>query len=60
MPEWTILVLTAYWFTSLFGQSIIPGIPHTGGFIYMLAAGIVVLIIVKFLSAGMVSTLLFF
>jgi hypothetical protein len=38
------------WLLSFFGQSIAPGIPHTGGFIYMLSLVIVVLIMVKFLS----------
>ena len=50
MLELIILVLTVYWLLSYFGQSIFPGIPHTGGFIYMLSVTIVVLIIVKFLS----------
>jgi len=45
-----ILVLTTQWLLSLSGQSIVPGIPHTGGFIYMLSFVIVVLIITKFLS----------
>jgi hypothetical protein len=45
-----ILTLTVLWLLSLFGQSILPGIPHTGGFIYMLALAIVVLIMTKFLS----------
>jgi hypothetical protein len=45
-----ILVLTVHWLLSFFGQSIVPGIPHTGGFIDMLSIMIVVLIIVKFLS----------
>jgi len=44
-----ILALTAYWLLSFFGQSIVPCIPHTGGFIYMLAVVIVLLIIIKFL-----------
>lgn len=48
--ELIILVLTVQWLLSFFGQSIFPGIPHTGGFIYMLSALIVVLIIMKFLS----------
>jgi hypothetical protein len=60
LAELMILVLSAYWLLSFFGQSIIPGLSHTGGFIYVLAVGIVVLIIVKFLSAGMASTPLFF
>lgn len=45
-----ILVLTAYWFLSFFGQSMIPNITHTGGFIDMLSIAIVVLIIIRFLS----------
>jgi uncharacterized protein involved in cysteine biosynthesis len=45
-----ILVLTVYWLLSFFGQSIVRGIPHSGGFIDMLSVIIVVLIIVKFLS----------
>jgi len=48
--ELIILVLTAQWLLSFFGQSIVPGIPHTGGFIYMLSVVIVVLITMKFLS----------
>ena len=45
-----ILALTMLWLLSLFGQSILPGIPHTGGFIDMLSPAIVVLIMTKFLS----------
>jgi hypothetical protein len=45
-----ILVLTVYWLLSFFGKSIVPGIPPTAGFIDMLAALIVALIIMKFLS----------
>jgi hypothetical protein len=37
-----------YWLLSFFGQSIVPGIPHTGGFIDMLSVVIVVLIIIRF------------
>ena len=48
--ELIILALTVYWLLSFFGQSIVPCIPHTGGFIYMLAVVIVLLIIIKFLS----------
>jgi hypothetical protein len=48
--ELIILVLTIYWLLSFFGQSIIPGLPHTAGFIDMLSGVIVVLIIMKFLS----------
>jgi hypothetical protein len=47
--ELIILVLTIYWLLSFFGQSIIPGLRHTGGFIDMLSVIIVVLIIMKFL-----------
>ena len=47
-----ILILTIYWLLSFFGQSIVPGMPHTGGFIDMLAVVIVLLIIIKFLSQG--------
>lgn len=49
MLELIILVLTVYWLLSFFGQSIVPGMPHTGGFIDMLSVIIVVLIIMKFL-----------
>lgn len=49
MLELIILVLAAYWLLSFFGQSIVPGWSHTGGFIYVLAVGIIVLIIVNFL-----------
>jgi hypothetical protein len=45
-----ILVLTVYWLLSFFGKSIVPGIPPTAGFIDMLSAVIVALIIMKFLS----------
>jgi len=48
--ELIILVLTVQWLLSFFGQSIVPGILHTGGFIYMLSVLIVVLMIVRFLS----------
>lgn len=44
-----ILLLTMQWLLSLFGQSILPGVPHTGSFIYMLSVLIVVLIIVQFM-----------
>jgi hypothetical protein len=44
-----ILLLTMQWLLSLFGQSIFPGVPHTGSFIYILSALIVALIMVKFL-----------
>jgi hypothetical protein len=43
-----ILVLTIYWLLSFFGQSIVPGIPHTEGFIDVLSGLIVVLIIIRF------------
>jgi hypothetical protein len=45
-----ILLLTTQLALSYFGQSVFPGISHTGGFIYLLSALIVVLIIIKFLS----------
>ena len=45
-----ILLLTAQLLLSFFGQTVFPGVPHTGGFIYMLSVLIVVLIIMKFLS----------
>jgi hypothetical protein len=48
--ELIILVLTVYWLLSFFGQSIVPGIPRTAGFIDMLSVIIVVMIMVKFLS----------
>jgi len=48
--ELIILVLTAQWLLSFFGQSFFPGISHTGGFIYMLSVVIVALITMKFLS----------
>jgi hypothetical protein len=44
-----ILLLTTQLLLSFFGQSIFPGVPHTGGFIYMLSALIVVLIIARFM-----------
>jgi hypothetical protein len=47
---WIILLLTVYWLFSFFGKSIVPGIPPTPGFIDMLSAVIVALIIMKFLS----------
>jgi hypothetical protein len=46
----TILVLTALWLLSFFGQSIFTSLPLTDGFINMLAVVIVILIIVQFLS----------
>ena len=48
--ELIILVLTIYWVLSFFGQSIVHGIPHMGGFIDMLSVVIVALIIIRFLS----------
>jgi hypothetical protein len=45
-----ILVLTVYWLLSFFGISIVPGILPTPGFIDLLSAVIVALIIMKFLS----------
>jgi len=48
--ELIILVLTIYWLRSFFGQSIVPGIRHTEGFIDMLSVVIVILIIMKFLA----------
>jgi hypothetical protein len=44
-----ILALAFYLTLSFFGQSAFPGIPHSGGFIYMLSVIIVVLIIIKFI-----------
>lgn len=48
--ELIILALTVQWLLSFFGQSIFPGFSHTGGFIYMLSALIVVLIIINSLT----------
>jgi len=45
-----ILALVIYWVLSFFGQSIIPGVPHTTLFVDLLAVIIILLIIVKFLS----------
>lgn len=50
MLELTILVVTAYWLLSFFGRSVMPSLPHSGGFIYLLAVFIVILISLKFLS----------
>jgi hypothetical protein len=47
MLELIILMLTAQWLLSFFGQSAFPGVPHTGGFMYMLSFAIVSLIILK-------------
>jgi len=52
MLEFIILLLTMQWLLSFFGQSIFPGVPHTGSFIYILSVLIVVLIITKFLTYG--------
>jgi len=48
--ELLILALTAQLLFSFFGQTIFPGVPHTGSFIYLLSVLIVVLIIMKFVS----------
>ena len=45
-----ILVLTVYWLLSFFGQSIVPGVRHTGAFIDMLSVVIVALILLRFVS----------
>lgn len=45
-----IMALTIYWLLSFFGQSTVPGIPHTAGFIDALSVLIVVLIIIRFLA----------
>jgi hypothetical protein len=45
-----ILVLTVQWALSFFGRSIVPGIPHTGGFIYMLSFVIITLILIRVVS----------
>lgn len=50
MFELIILALTMYWLLGFFGQSILPGILHTGGFIYILSVLIVVMIMIKFMS----------
>jgi hypothetical protein len=52
MLELIILLLTMQWLLSLFGQSTFPSVPHTGSFIYVLSALIVILIITKFLAYG--------
>jgi hypothetical protein len=52
MLELIILALTMHWLLSFFGQSVFPGVPHSGSFIYMLSVLIVVLIITKFLTYG--------
>jgi hypothetical protein len=49
MPESIILLLTGQWLLSFFGQSIFPGVPHSGIFIYLLSVLIVFLIIIIFL-----------
>lgn len=48
--ELIILLLTVHWLLSFFSQSIFPGIPHSGSFIYMLSVLIVLLIIMKVLT----------
>ena len=48
--ELIIVVLTVHWLLSFFGQSTLPGIPHTPVFIDMLSFVIVLLIIIRFLS----------
>ncbi len=53
MLEFIILMLTAQLLLSFFGQSIFPGVPHTGSFIYILSVLIVVLIMMKFLMLSM-------
>ena len=61
--ELIILALTVQWLLGFFGQSLIPAVLSTGGFIYMLAVVIVVLILMKFLSfdaLGMAPMPLFF
>jgi hypothetical protein len=50
LMELIILGLTVHWLLSFFGQSTVPRILHTSGFIDMLSIVIVVLIIIKFLS----------
>ena len=44
-----ILLLIGQWLLSFFGQRIAPGIPHSGGFIYLLSLVIVILIAMSFL-----------
>ena len=48
MLELIILALAMYWVLSFFGQSILPGVPHTARFVDLLAVVIVVLTLVKF------------
>jgi hydrogenase-4 membrane subunit HyfE len=45
-----ILALTALWLFSFFGQTRFPNILHSGVFIDTLAAAIIVLIMMQFLS----------
>ncbi|MBI5353840.1 MAG: hypothetical protein HZB50_14450 [Chloroflexi bacterium] len=49
MLQLIILALTMQWLFSFFGQSILPGVPHSGGFIYILSIAIVLLIIMNFM-----------
>ena len=48
--ELIILVLAVQWLLSFFGQSTIPHILHSAGFIDILSVVIILLIIVQFLS----------
>ena len=48
--EFLIIILTAQWLLGFSGMSLIPGIAHTGGSLYVLSVLIVVLIMMKFLS----------
>jgi len=45
--ELIIMGLVTQSLLSFFGQSLLPGLPHSGAFIYLLSALIVVLIIMK-------------
>jgi hypothetical protein len=49
MFELVILLLIMQLLFSLFGQSVFPHIPHSGGFIYFLSLVIFSLIAAKFL-----------
>jgi hypothetical protein len=49
LMELIILGLTVHWLLSFFGQSTVPRLLHTSGFIDMLSIVIVVLIIINFL-----------
>jgi len=44
-----ILALTIQWLFSFFGQSLFPGIPHSSGFVDMLAVAIIALSMMQFL-----------